>query len=94
MRKVVIMAAMTGLMLAVSPVAYARGGHGFGASAFSPGHMFRAGGAHAGYPGASYYAPGRQMQMNGGPGYTDQTTRQYYPGATYWTPHLRTLRGN
>ncbi len=111
MRKILTLAAITGLMLTVSSVADARGGPGFGGfgaggvagssgvSANSPGHLFKQHGSYVNlktgvrYPGASGYAPGRQMQMNGGPGYTDKSGR-FYPGATYWTPHTRMLRGD
>jgi hypothetical protein len=95
MRKVLALAVMTGFVLAVSSAADARGGGhgfgGFGSGGFStPGQRFINDGSITGYPGASGYAPGRRMRMDGrsGPGYTDETTDPptTYPGATYWTP--------
>lgn len=109
MRKVLAIAAITGFMLTLCSVADARGGPGFGGfgaggfagsrgvSGFSPGHMFRNQAKTnpcPDCPGASGWAPGRRMQMNEGPGYTDETTGQYYPGATYWTPPVQqTING-
>jgi hypothetical protein len=92
MRKVLAIAAITGLMLTVSSVADAGGYKG--ASAYTPPQLLKQGGAQDGYHGSSYYAPGQQMQMNGGPGYTDPNSGQVYPGATYYTPHSRMLRAN
>jgi hypothetical protein len=94
MSKVLALAVITGFVLAASSAADARGGgHGFGGFAgggFSnPGHMFRQYRSYRNYPGASGWAPGRQMRMNGGPGYpyTDSYgNKTYYPGATYWRP--------
>lgn len=92
MRKVLALVTITGLVIAVSSSADARGGGfgggssaGFGASAFSPGQKFRQNGPYVDpktgyrYPGASGYAPGRQMRLNGGP-------MSGYLGATYWAP--------
>ncbi len=96
MRKVLALAAITGFVLTLSSAADARGGFGgfggFGGGGFNtPGQMFREHGAYVDssghmYPGASGYAPGRRMRMNGGPGYTDPSSGRIYPGATYWTP--------
>jgi hypothetical protein len=95
MRKVLALAAIAGFVLAASSAAEARGGgHGFGGFAgggfATPGSKFRSndGPFNAQNPGASYWAPGRQMRMNGGPGYLDKRTDPptYYPGATYYRP--------
>ena len=90
MRKVLALAAMTGVVLTLSSAADARAGDG-GGNFNTPGQMFRQQGAYKDssgrvYPGASGYAPGRRMRMNGGPGYTDSNSGRFYPGATYWTP--------
>ena len=90
LRNVLAVAAMTGVVLTLSSAADARGGDG-GGNFNTPGQMFRQHGAYKDssgrvYPGASGYAPGRRMRMNGGPGYTDLNSGRFYPGATYWTP--------
>lgn len=60
MNKILSLAAIAGLLVAISSTADARGpgGGSPGASGFSPGQSFRSGGAIAGHPGASGYAPG------------------------------------
>jgi len=97
MTKVLALAVISGFVLTLSSVADARGGFGgfrgghgfggFGSGGFAtPGSAFRSHGGsyNAQYPGASYWAPGRQMRMHSGPGHED--SGRYYPGATYWIP--------
>ena len=55
MTRITLLAALMAMLLTASSIANARGG---GASAFAPGHEFRAHGSVAGHPGASGYAPG------------------------------------
>ena len=70
MTKILSCAAVVGLLVASSSSVFAKGPGG-GASSFSPGQKFGAAdhippttGPTAGFPGASGYAPGRQMGNN------------------------------
>ncbi len=80
------MAAAVALVFAVS-AAHAKGpGGGFGASSISPGHSFATNGAATGYPGASGYAPGRQMQSPTNAPVTGD------PGASGYAPGIKLKR--
>lgn len=76
MKKVFVIAAT---LIAATSVAYARGGgHGGGASGFSPGQSFQSGGPVAGTHGASGYSPGHQMKSQG--------SVSGHPGASGYAP--------
>ncbi len=83
MNKILSCAAVVGLLVASSSIAFAKGPGGAppsgGASSISPGQQFRSGGATGGYPGASGYSPGRTYVGSGGP-----TTGA--PGASVYAP--------
>ena len=65
--KTLVLTGLMSVVIAVSSSAFAAG------QKYAPGQEFKSGPTHPGYPGASYYAPGREMQRHapgsvGGPG--------------------------
>ncbi len=81
MTRILSLAAVAGLIVAMSSTADARGpggGGGHGASGFAPGQSFRQNGPIGGYSGASGYAPGRMKQSGDYRG-----ARAYAPGRKF-----------
>jgi len=78
MMRIFALAALIALLVGDATAALARG---HGASAFSPGHQFRAHGSVAGHHGASGYAPGHLYMRHG--------AVRGHPGASGYAPGHR-----